>query len=391
MAIKRCPYCKAIIDESSGYCSNCGTQLLFPEDEFIEEEIPGDKIVDEDELPPEKLEQAEKEKTASKTDILKEAAETEEEEKEEIEKFLESVKKERANRAKKVSETLKEKLPPGQPEKIETEEEISIKEKKPVIPESGEMFTKSGKIAFKTEELDQIPDARTKEREEIEKFLESLKDEKAEKEAPKVPAIEDREKAEIESFLKSINKEEEIPEEEIPLRPKEIEPETSKTEEELPPWAEKMKKGEAQEFEVAAEEKEGPELGEIEVEEEEATIREEFPLPETGAELRRGVEQISLPFDREIQLKKEALRRRRPSRWITWLESRAFDFLSIAALWLISLWIASRLTAVSIFRLISASAIQVLGFYLVLLVLYYSFFMLLLGETPGDRLFSKED
>ena len=48
MAIKRCPYCKAIIDEGSEYCSNCGTQLLFPEDEFIEEEIPGDKITEEE-------------------------------------------------------------------------------------------------------------------------------------------------------------------------------------------------------------------------------------------------------------------------------------------------------------------------------------------------------
>ncbi|MFQ5790774.1 MAG: zinc ribbon domain-containing protein, partial [Acidobacteriota bacterium] len=48
MAIRRCPYCKAIIDESSEYCSNCGTRLLFPEDEFIEEEIPGEKIVDEE-------------------------------------------------------------------------------------------------------------------------------------------------------------------------------------------------------------------------------------------------------------------------------------------------------------------------------------------------------
>src|SRR4030042_1063813 len=49
MAVRRCPYCKAIIDEQDKYCNNCGTQLLFPEDEFIEEEIPGDKIVEEEE------------------------------------------------------------------------------------------------------------------------------------------------------------------------------------------------------------------------------------------------------------------------------------------------------------------------------------------------------
>ncbi len=48
MAIRRCPYCKAIIDESQKYCNNCGTQLLFPEDEPGEEPIKGEKIVDAD-------------------------------------------------------------------------------------------------------------------------------------------------------------------------------------------------------------------------------------------------------------------------------------------------------------------------------------------------------
>jgi hypothetical protein len=48
MAIRRCPYCKAIIDESQKYCNNCGTQLLFPQDETIEEDIKGEKIRDDD-------------------------------------------------------------------------------------------------------------------------------------------------------------------------------------------------------------------------------------------------------------------------------------------------------------------------------------------------------
>ena len=51
MAIKRCPYCRAIIDERDQYCNNCGTQLLFPEDEFIEEDIPGEKVMYVDEKP----------------------------------------------------------------------------------------------------------------------------------------------------------------------------------------------------------------------------------------------------------------------------------------------------------------------------------------------------
>jgi len=48
MAIQRCPYCKAIIDEGAEYCTNCGTKLLFPEDDFIEEEIPGEKLINLD-------------------------------------------------------------------------------------------------------------------------------------------------------------------------------------------------------------------------------------------------------------------------------------------------------------------------------------------------------
>lgn len=46
MAITRCPYCHAIIDENDKYCNNCGTQLLFPDDEETDEEIPGEKIVE---------------------------------------------------------------------------------------------------------------------------------------------------------------------------------------------------------------------------------------------------------------------------------------------------------------------------------------------------------
>ncbi len=46
MAITRCPYCHAIIDEADKYCNNCGTQLLFPEDDEADEEIPGEKIID---------------------------------------------------------------------------------------------------------------------------------------------------------------------------------------------------------------------------------------------------------------------------------------------------------------------------------------------------------
>ncbi|MGB2764309.1 MAG: zinc ribbon domain-containing protein, partial [Candidatus Aminicenantaceae bacterium] len=98
------PYCKAIIDQGSEYCSNCGTQLLFPEDEFIEEEIPGDKIVEEE----------------------------------------------------------------------EEEEEAQSEEEK---VEEKEGAPQSEKIKFDTEDLEHLPDARTKEQEEMGKILKDFKGE----------------------------------------------------------------------------------------------------------------------------------------------------------------------------------------------------------------------
>jgi hypothetical protein len=88
MAIRRCPYCKAIIDEGSEYCSNCGTQLIFPEDEFVEEEIPGEKVIDvndEDSEPEEKQNPAKGRGLSKKGKRgRKEAAEVTEKEKAEV-------------------------------------------------------------------------------------------------------------------------------------------------------------------------------------------------------------------------------------------------------------------------------------------------------------------
>jgi len=79
MGIKRCPYCRALISEEDQYCRNCGTQLLFPEDENIEEEIPGEKI----------LEEPEEETSTHNGEIYldEEAEEAQEEEVEESEKI----------------------------------------------------------------------------------------------------------------------------------------------------------------------------------------------------------------------------------------------------------------------------------------------------------------
>jgi hypothetical protein len=438
MAIKRCPYCKAIIEEESGFCSNCGTRLLFPEDESKEEEIPGDKIVEEEETPPEepekvktdeeglKEEEREKEEMELEEGDKEQAPRRDEKEKKDIEKFLETVKSQR----------------------VEKEESDA----------KGEAQPKSGQMEFKTEELDQIPDARTKEREDIEKFLASLKGggrkapspgvqapptpQEIEKEAPesleeKIPAetpgevdtderlfirkeieeklktgfkaeeteeasgAEEDEREAIDRFLASVKREragkpEILEEEEILPDSKKISEGTSRLKEALPPWAERVQKGEA--LEVETEEREaapelGKELQEEELEEEEEGGEEaldELPIPEKEVELKERTEEVGLPFEGEIE-EERAGKRRAPSRLSTWLKRRAFDLLSIAVLWIISLWLASRLMEVSLFKLISVSALPSLGFYLVLLVIYFSFFILMLGETPGGLIFSREE
>lgn len=442
MAIKRCPYCKAIIEEESGFCSNCGTRLLFPEDESKEEEIPGDKIVEEEEIPPgepkeietdeerSEEEEIEKEEMELKEEDKEQAARSEEKEKKGIEEFPETVKSQRVEK-----------------------EEYEAK---------GETQPKSGQMEFKTEELDQIPDARTKEREDIERFLASLSE--GERKAPfpgeEVPptsqetgkeaaesleekiatkasgevdsdeqlfirkeieerlktgskaeeteeesGAEEEEREAIDKFLASVKRERAekvgiIEEEEILPDSKKISEGTSKLKEELPPWAERVQKGAP--LKVETEQREAaPELGkelqeeEIEVgaeEKEEGREKalDELYIPEIQVELKEKMEEAGLPFKWEIEEEK-ARKRRAPSRLFIWIKRRAFDLLSIAVLWIISLWLASWLMEVSLFKLILISALPSIGFYLALLVIYFSFFILMLGETPGDLIFSREE
>jgi hypothetical protein len=97
-----------------------------------------------------------------------------------------------------------------------------------------------------------------------------------------------------------------------------------------------------------------------------------------------------VPFTREIREKRKRAKRRRRSRFYAWVKSRAFDFVFIGAFCLICLGLASRLMRVSLFSLISATGPPILVFYFVLLLFYFGFFILFLGETPGDRLFPRD-
>lgn len=423
VAIRRCPYCKAIIDGGAEYCSNCGTQLLFPEDEYIEEEIPGDKIVEKEEKedmalkteeeelekeePSPEIEGEEEKEEKEATPPLEEAADIETAEQKKMKKTKEFVKKETQRlwssvgeegemereeegptleeiispldeAREEVPESVEKVLPEERAEEIKTEgEPLPEKEMKEEIgeppspkPPDKEEAKESEEKLPPEEEKKKISDTEKKEREEVERFVESIK----------------RERAEIE-------KEYVVPEEKILPTPEGTREETSEVEEGLPPWAEKIKEvlpPESEKMEEETKREEPLELGEEIQEKEKKVLEEELPPPEKKLGLPEGEEEEIFPFAKEIAVERKRARARRRSRFSTRLKSRAFDFFSIAAFCLFCLWLASRLMEVPLIKLISASAFPVLFFYLVLLLLYFAFFVLFLGETLGDRIFHQE-
>lgn len=419
MAVRRCPYCKAIIDENSEYCSNCGTQLLFPEDEFIEEEIPGEKIVDEepeeeepmrskkksskkDELLPEEKDEESAELKEDEDESVKPPEPIEKEKKEELVEAAEPIEEERdesepspeqAEQIENVEEPLAEgeidekkeepspATPPDMDEKIKKEEEPIVEgdvgqdtgEPLPITPpEVREMMEEEGEgqkeFTFKTDELKRIVDPAEKEKQEIERFLASIKKERGEKDAL---------------------------EEEILPDPSEIKKGILETKDELPPWAEKIKEPLPGEVPFSEEEEEREEP--LETEEEALPVEAEEPHDETISpydsviDIQEGVYQESLPFDKEKREETKGISVRSPSRFSVWLKSRVFDLLFIGTIWLIALWIASRLMEVPLFKLISASGLPVVIFYLVLLICYFFLFLYFMGNTLGEHLFSREE
>ncbi len=395
MAVRRCPYCKAIIDETSEYCSNCGTQLLFPEDEFIEEEIPGEKIVDEE--PKEEEPMRSKKKSSKKDEPLpeekdEESVELKEDEDESV-KPPEPIEKEKKEELVEAVEPIEEEeefaeaaepspaTPPDMDEKIKKEEEPIVEgevgqdtgEPLPITPpEVREMMEEEGEgqkeFTFKTDELKRIVDPAEKEKQEIERFLASIKKERGEKDAL---------------------------EEEILPDPSEIKKGILETKDELPPWAEKIKEPLPGEVPFSEEEEEREEP--LETEEEALPVEAEEPHDETISpydseiDIQEGVYQESLPFDKEKREETKGISVRSPSRFSIWLKSRVFDLLFIGTIWLIALWIASRLMEVPLFKLISASGLPVVIFYLVLLICYFFLFLYFMGNTLGEHLFSREE
>jgi hypothetical protein len=437
MAIKRCPYCRALIDEKEQYCNNCGTQLLFPEDGSVEEEIPGDKIIDADveekdyEIPepgadkpvddPE--DEDEEDEEEQELDAGSEPEEDEEDEdKEEPEEvvLVEDEDREPSGGPKPEKPGSSE-IPamfsaPGRDEPAGGDEpEGESKEEPPPPPDEGPIPEKpvtepepgpagtgepieppSGKkpLTFDTSDLDKIGRTAELGKEQVEDFLDVLKE---------------REKQNRLGRL--------------------VPPESA---ENLPPWAAEIKDGGIEpspevkvemirEDDIEAREPEEPETP-AGLEERELPRARRPRVADSGIGLPEKVTQAALPFEREIprderpgrpamppstrrpiardeeaaeELEEEAENRearpRQPFRLTVFLKAKAFDVLFVAVFWLASLWIAARSMDVTLFQMLGTASSGLLAYFGALLVLYFFLFYFFLGETLGDRLFRDAD
>jgi hypothetical protein len=387
MAIKRCPYCRAIIDEKDLYCQNCGTQLLFPDDDAVEEDIPGDRIVDGGEEEPEAKTASDNEdvkESAPDEDRIEEAAFVEEEggdEEKEAEVILGSLGgAEQASEAgpgggEEDSGRSGESKEIPAPLRTEQTSDTMVKQETSEEPKTA----KSDDLTFRTKELDRFMPTAELGKEKFESFLASFKDER-EAEAQKAK------------------------------------PETSDSKA-FPPWAERIKEpaGDedarppfaAESGRPAAESAEAPPTSPsgIGIPEtltqkplpfgEEGRAMTEFDEREEGRREERDEERAE-PFgeeaeERPFSVPPEPARDRvlRPSsRFKIRLKAKVFDLVFIAVFWGLAVWLAARSMEVSLFRLVGAAALSVGLFYLVLLVSYWALFYFFLGETFGDRLFA---
>ncbi len=420
MAIKRCPYCRAIIDEKDQYCNNCGTQLLFPEDAAVEEEIKGEKIVDAD-VEEKDYEIPKPEDQASGTAESGGEAEHEEAEAEPEEEVIlvdedkreegsergsaEFVPEGEAPSATPIRAPVEEEALPApsaasaaaipadevpvlfaaERERGQRETEEGRAEKLEDEPETEEQVPAGKKpLTFDTRELDRIGRTAELGKEQVEKFLEVLKE------------------REEESKARSIK--------------------TPESEDHFPPWARGMKEPvPASGFEGGdtATDREDLEAGEPlpESEEEAAEERDERParrIKDSGIGLPEKVTQATLPFEKAIPRgeipaegkvvpvreegryeeeaeEEEAARERSPFKLSVFLKAKSFDVLFVTVFWLASLWLAARSMDVTIFQMFGVVPNGLFVFLGALLVLYFFPFYFFLGETLGDRLFRDDD
>jgi hypothetical protein len=462
MSIRRCPYCKAIIEEGEEYCSNCGTQLLFPDDEKIEEEIPGEKILDDEQDQEESLlaeeevengvEDVEKDLSPSKDKKIlgKKKSDPPEADQEEDIKDPEKILLEE-------EDVFTDELDEDQDEEdwdldeIDREDSVKLDERDAPLRdtageedigesverkniEEDEWSELEGKEPKTTDPADYLDSAEL-EKQEIDKFIMAIKKDRGEDPEPMTPQKLDElsldeaetepppildnplvseepiqdEEVEEESFPPDTSLEEKIQEETLreesePQFESGSSPSVTPSEElfkkedirvstdHLPPWASKMKNDLTPEVLLTEEEGESPPLEEEEKPQvqEDAVFDEPFHA-DTGVGLPEGVLQQKLPFSGGRSEEKLEIRKKKPFHLSTWFKSRLFDIIIMAAVWLITVWIASSVMDVGLFRLISASALLLGIFFVILLTGYFFLFFFFLGETLGDYVFNERD
>jgi RNA polymerase subunit RPABC4/transcription elongation factor Spt4 len=432
MAIIRCPYCHAIIDENDKYCNNCGTQLLFPEDDEVEEEIPGEKIIDVEEDEEEKDYDLEEpgEVSAGPREDSRDEEEEEERTDELVEKgaapeevilvdevgartaaaHVESVEaepKEEPPPAAAPKEETKA-YPAAAPEPLKPEDETTVimpvaaasgepeeAELRPVEEIAEKAETEAARPAppptFDTRELDGIGKTVELGRERVERMISVLAEKQKE-------AAETSDAAGAEKKTGT-----------------------------LPPWASRIKgaaaisepggmPGEAEE-EIFPRRKpsdsgiglperlsqaklpfEAP-VAEVKTEkaaEEEAPLEPVAPSPEPARPvereaLRLAPETEAAPAGAEPEAEFEEEAPRPPFHFSLFLKAKAFDILFVGVFWLVALWVAARSMDATLFEILSVTSGPVLLLYGVYVGLYFFLFRFFLGETLGDRLFRERE
>jgi hypothetical protein len=406
MSIRRCPYCKAIIDEQDKYCNNCGTQLLFPEDEFVEEDIPGDKIIGDKEEKEEKEEETEGEFEEEKSEE-EETDYVEEEDKDleheeptgEVDHTESETAGENELSGEDDLEAEKKEVEEPTPEELkewgtgETQEELKeAAETKETADRGIEAGTKQDlgeaeKQQAEEEELKESPITPVEIEPPDKKYQISIEQDELvfkTNDLENLTRTVDEGKKELEEFLSAMQKK------------KQEEPAAAETKTDVPPWASEMK-----ETPSAA-----PPTDEVRIGTQEVVppAHEEW-TKDSGIGIPEKVTQPVLPFgETTAQERKEKAELDQTDEareaggeateavgFSFKIKAKVVDLIFITALWLISLWFAAQVIGVSFFRLVLGSPIPVLVFYLILLLLYFFLFLYFLGETLGDHYFSAED
>ncbi|MBN2246943.1 MAG: zinc ribbon domain-containing protein [Candidatus Aminicenantes bacterium] len=443
VAIKKCPYCKAMIEEGAEYCSNCGTKLIFPEDEFIEEEIPGDRVREDDMAEDENGEDSLKEEEFASEEVEEEEASLELDESEvsadweEVEEEIETPSESQAEETLASAKPKKGKrsplgedrfgpIPPSSKSWEDVEDGAVDTEVEPV--ENGEEADEPADQYEEVEELEEIDEVESvADEEDLELFPEepsispdpttgeiSDSQQMAPMDQEEMTEAEDKdfhtedlenmvdpaekEKEEIERFLDSLKKERQMRREA-----------SEEITEDLPPWAENIKSASSEEegeieldeselesmkeeetkIELPAEEEEPAEVEYFEVETEEQPVLDDTPSDIAIEEEK--LEQPSLFKKDEGRILFEGFseKSKRGYRIKPKLVSRLFDVLLISFLWVVSIWGVSYILKMPIFEIVNRSIIPLLGFLGILLLIYFFLFYYFLGETLGDYIFSR--